>query len=191
MGLDLVTLEEYKSYAGIASTNQDTAIEAIIPKVSTLVKNYCRTTFVDYVNDAKVDNTNGGTDVIYLKEYPILSVSGVEYSEDYGQTYTDLVEFTDYVFDVENTAIRALPADVEFPSLINGYKITYYAGYETLPDDLKVAILDLVTYYLKNDGSVHSPKAPGTNSVQIEYITSTALPAHIARVLNLYRLSWD
>lgn len=191
MGLDLVTLEEYKTYAGISSTNQDTAIEAIIPKASALVKNYCRTTFIDYVNDAKVETSNGGSTTIYLKEYPVLSITGVEYSEDYGQTYTDLVEFTDYVFDVENIAIKALPVDTEFPNLINGYKVSYYAGYETLPDDLKVAVLDLVTYYLKNDSSVHSPKAPGTNSVQIEYITSTSLPAHIARVLNLYRLSWD
>ena len=81
--------------------------------------------------------------------------------------------------------------DTKFAKAINGYKVTYYAGYATIPEDLKIAVLDLVTYYLKNDGSVHSPKAPGTNSVQIEYITSTALPAHIARILNIYKASWD
>lgn len=194
--MDLITLEEYKAYAGISSTNQDSEIEVLIPIVSKFVKTYCRSGLVDYVNDAKIEYSNGGNTEILLSEYPIISVLGVEYSEDYGQTTTDLVEYTDYVLDLENNKILPLPVSstdnpTVFPRLINGYKISYYAGYETLPEDLKVAVFDLVTYYLKNDGSVHSPKAPGTNSVQIEYITSTSLPAHIARVLNLYKLSWD
>lgn len=194
--MDLITLEEYKAYAGISSTNQDSEIEVIIPIVSKFVKTYCRSGLVDYVNDAKIEYFNGGNPEILLSEYPIISVLGVEYSEDYGQTTTDLVEYTDFVLDLENNKILPLPVSstdnpTVFPKLINGYKVSYYAGYETLPEDLKVAVFDLVTYYLKNDGSVHSPKAPGTNSVQIEYITSTSLPAHIARVLNLYKLSWD
>jgi len=194
--MDLITLEEYKAYAGISSTNQDSEIEVLIPIVSKFVKTYCRSGLVDYVNDAKIEYSNGGNTEILLNEYPIISILGVEYSEDYGQTTTDLVEYTDYVLDLENNKILPLPVSstdnpTVFPRLINGYKISYYAGYETLPEDLKIAVFDLVTYYLKNDGSVHSPKAPGTNSVQIEYITSTSLPAHIARVLNLYKLSWD
>lgn len=198
MGLDLVTLEEYKAYAAISSTNQDAEITSIIPIASDLVKNYCRRTFVDYIDDAKTEVFSGGstTSKFYLKELPIISISSVEYSSDYGQTYTTLVEYTDYVADLEDDSIVALPISEStptiFPKAINGYKITYYAGYQDgIPTDLKVAVLDLITYYMKNDGSVHSPKAPGTNSVQIEYITTTALPAHIARVLNLYKASWD
>lgn len=197
MGLDLVTLAEYKTYAGINSTNLDTAITAIIPIVSDLVKNYCRRTFVDYVDEAKTEVFSGGstTSKFYLKELPIISVSSVERSIDYGQSYETLTEFTDYVVDLEDDSVTSIPfsetSTSVFAKLINGYKVTYYAGYEVLPADLKVAVLDLITYYMKNDSSVHSPKAPGTNSVQIEYITTTALPAHIARVLNLYKASWD
>lgn len=198
MGLDLVTLEEYKAYAAINSTNQDAAIAAIIPIVSELVKNYCRRTFVGYIDEAKTEVFSGGSTIsrFYLKEFPIISISSFERSEDYGQSYVSLEEFTDYVADLEDDSIVSLPYSEDstsvFQKLINGYKVTYYAGYpDGIPADLKVAILDLITYYLKNDGSVHSPKAPGTNSVQIEYITSTALPAHIARVLNLYKASWD
>lgn len=190
-GLDLVTKAEYKAYAGINSTNQDTVIDAIIPRVSALVKNYCRRTFVDYVDDTKVENSSGGYGpLIYLSEYPVLSVVGVEYSSDYGQTYTDLVEFTDYVFDTESQSISTIDGS-DWPKTLNGYIITYNAGYEELPEELKLAVFDLITYYIKNDASVHSPKAPGTNSVQIEYITSSSLPAHIKRVLDLYKGSWD
>jgi Phage gp6-like head-tail connector protein len=190
MGANLATLSEYKAYAGITSDTQDTMINAIIPKVSELVKNLCRRTFVDYVNDSKIEVHSGGYgSKIFLKEYPVLSVVGVEYSVDYGNTYTDLVEFTDYAVDLEDHSIVSIGG--EFDKYINGYKVTYNAGYETLPVDLKLAILDLITYYIKNDGSVHSPKAPGTNSVQIEYITTTNLPAHIKRVLDLYVGSFD
>lgn len=187
---DLITLAEYKAYAGINSTNQDDEIEAIIPKASQLTKTYCRRTFVDYVNDAKVEIHSGGLESIQLQEFPLIRVNSVEYSTDYGQTYIDLVEYTDFAVDLEYSSIIPIGTDV-FPKYVNGYKVSYLAGYETIPEDLKVAVMDLVTYYLKNDSSVHSPKAPGTNSVQIEYITSNSLPAHIARVLNLYKGSWD
>ena len=190
MGLPLITKKEYKDYVGISSTNSDTIIDAIIPNVSQFVKSYCRRTFIDYVNDSKVETTSGGYgDRIHLQEYPLISVSSVDYSEDYGQTYTSFVEYTDYAVDVETGEIVSLLGD--FTKLINGYQITYTAGYEEVPEDLKLAVMDLVTYYIKNDMAVHSPKAPGTNSVQVEYITTSALPAHIRRVLDMYRASWD
>lgn len=190
MGLPLVTKEEYKSYFGISSTNSDSQIDFLIPKVSDLVKNYCRRTFVDYVNDSKSETTSGGYgSKLFLKEYPLIQVISVEFSEDYGQTYTELVEFTDFAIDTEEGTIYKI--DGEWTKYINGYKITYTAGYETLPEDLKLAVLDLVKYYMTNDMAVHSPKAPGTNSVQIEYVTTTALPSHIKRVLDLYKGTWD
>jgi hypothetical protein len=191
MATDLITKAEYKQYANITSTNFDTQLDFLIPKVSALIKAYCRRSFVDYVNDAKVEVSAGGYgSKIFLKESPLLAVSGVEYSEDYGNTYTDLVEFTDYAVDLEDSSIYNIPL-ANWTKLINGYRITYTAGYETLPADLKLAVLDLIKYYLNNDASVHSPKAPGTNSVQIEYITTSNLPAHIKRVLDLYKESWD
>ena len=117
-------------------------------------------------------------------------ISEVAISLDYGQTYEALVEFTDFVIDRENDAVMSLES-AGFTKLINGYQITYTAGYEAIPQDLKLAIMDLVTYYVKNDMAVHSPKAPGTNAVQVEYITTSALPAHIRRVLDMYKGTWD
>jgi hypothetical protein len=191
MGLPLVTLAEYKAYAGIASANQDAEIASIIPAASELIKSICQRGFNDWVDTAKVETFNGGYPKLFLDEYPILSISSVETSTDYGSTYTELVEFTDYVVDNEDNSIirigrdrRGLP--LEFPRYTNGYRVTYYAGFETLPTDLRIAALDLVSYYLKHEGSIHSPKAPGSNTIQIEYVTKTQLPAHISRILDLY-----
>ncbi len=191
MGTALVTRAEYKSYANIASTNFDSQIDSLIPKVSELVKTYCRRTFIDYVEDSKIDITNGGYGAaLNLTEYPVIAVQSVDYSEDYGQTYTSLTEFTDYVLDIENGQVVNISTG-DWPKLVNGYQITYTGGYEELPTDLKLAVFDLITYYMKNDSAIHSNKAPGTNSVQIEYVTSTALPSHIKRILDLYKASWD
>jgi hypothetical protein len=185
MADNLVTKSEYKAYAALTTPNHDTEIDSLVPKVSAFVKTYCNTTFVDYLRNPKVDLFNGGTDSLILTEGPVQEILSVEGSIDYGQTYTNLVEFTDWVSD--NYLI--LPV-VSFPYRLKGYKVTYFAGYTTIPQDLKLAIFDLITYYRKNDGAVHSNKAPGTNSVQIEYISNTTLPAHIRRVLDLYKLDY-
>lgn len=187
MPQNLITVAEYKTYVGINSNTQDDAIALLVPKVSELVKNLCRRTFLDFVDEAKVQSFKTSVNNrILLEETPVLEVSSVEYSTDYGKTFTTLVEFQDYVVDKDLDSIELIASPYLNANRINSFKITYTAGYETLPSDLKLAVLDLVQYYLRNDAALHSKKAVGANSVQIEYITNTALPAHIRRVLDLH-----
>ena len=186
MAIDLITLSEYKTYAGISSTTQDAAISALIPRVSALVKSVCRRTFVDYVFDYKTDVFSGGTNRFILKETPLLQVATVQFSENYGRTYSLLTEYTDYVVDTENSVIELINVPYIDYQRTNAFSITYNAGYEDLPADLKLAVLDLIEYYIRNDSAIHSHKAIGSNSVQIEYITNTNLPAHIRRILQLH-----
>lgn len=189
MGANLITLQEYKAYEGITSTTQDVEISTIIPKVSELVKNICRRTFVDWTDDIKTEVYNGGT-CLLLAESPVISISNLEKSENYGQTYTSLVEFTDWVLDTENQQILPIGRP-EFTKLINGYRISYTAGYEAIPEDLKLAVLDLVTYYMKNQGAVHSVAVVTTGNAQVQYLSQINLPAHIKRVLDLYVLNYN
>lgn len=190
MGLPLVTRTEYKSYAGLTSPTQDAIIDSILPKVSALVKTLCRRTFIDYVTNSKVEYFDGGYSAYSPDETPIISIVSLEKSTDYGSSYTGLVEFTDFAISKVTGEIRSLTSE-SFPELINGYKLTYTAGYAALPEDLKLAVFDLITYYMKNDAAIHSSKAPGTNSVQIEYVTNTNLPAHIKRVLDQYTANYN
>ena len=183
---DLVTVAEYKAYAGISSTNQDSTLAIVVQKVSHLVKNICRRTFVDYVDEYKVDTFSGGAPRILLPETPILSVASVQFSNDYGKTYTKLVEFEDYVVDRDRDAIELIAGQLMEYKRVNAFKVTYTAGYEVIPEDLKLAIFDLVTYYVRNEPAIKSSKAVGANTVQIEYVLNTNLPAHIRRVLDLH-----
>lgn len=190
MATNLITLAEYKAYIGINSTTQDTEISTTIPKVSQLVKNICRRTFVDYVDEAKVEMFTGGAALI-LQETPVIQIQGVEYSSNYGSSYVSLTEFTDWVLDIENQQILPLSTTGEFKRAVNGYKVTYTAGFEVIPEDLKLAAMDLVTYYMKHEGAVHSQVAVTTTNAQVQYLTNTNLPTHIKRILDLYVANYN
>ena len=210
---DLITLGELKAYAGINSTNQDVAFNTLIPMISKFVKTYCNRTFIDKNTTPVTEIVSGGSNHIYLSEAPLIQLVSFEVSKDFGKTYTALTEYTDYIFDIEEDRLTAVSnmnsIDFNIPPFVatlqntpftsnispifrkhpNGYKITYRAGFAEVPADLKLAIMDLVMYYAKNDMAVKSPRGPGSNTTAIEYITTTNLPAHIRRVLQNYILA--
>jgi hypothetical protein len=183
MATDLVTKAEYKTYMGITSVNSDSEIDFLLPKVSDLVKSYCRRTFIDYYADVKTEYFDGGFKTLLLKETPLVTVSTVSYSADYGKTYTNLVKYTDWV--IQGDSIVSL-SPYGFTETINGYRVNYFGGYDAVPGDLKLAVLDLIEYYSRNNGAVHSSRDLNPNTTQINYVSSTNLPAPIKRVLDQY-----
>lgn len=182
MAKTLVTLDEYKLFAGIVSEEYDDKLTGIIKRVSELVKTYCDRTFIDsydkttstYSNIVEYTNNSG---YYYTKEFPVHELVSVEYSADYGATYT---AYTEAVLDKSSDAILLYGADV---SQANAFKITYKAGYDKTPEDLKLACLDLVEYYYKEQSTTRK----SSGSTALEYITTENLPSHIKRILDLYR----
>lgn len=184
MALNLITRSEYKAYASIKSTNYDLEIDALIPRVSQLVKNYCRRTFVDYMDVDKIEVFSGDCDKFILSESPVVSITSVETSDNYGQTFTALTQYVDWVLDGDY--VMPLNTAQYWERKLRGYRVTYKAGYDDVPTDVALAVMDLVTYYRKNDNAVHSNKAPALNGTNVEYISNANFPAHIKRVLDLY-----
>ena len=45
---NLVTLQEYKDFAGITGVSEDAKLNVIIPSISQAVKSYCGSSIVDY-----------------------------------------------------------------------------------------------------------------------------------------------
>lgn len=183
MATNLITRAEYKNYLGITSTNKDAEIDLLIPKVSSLVKTYCRRSFIDYYDEASIEYFEGGFDRFYLKEGPVREVLAVKKSTNYGKTYSVLTEYTNWVLDGDS--VRVLDA-VVFEPLIRGYRVEYFGGFEVVPEDLKLAVLDLVEYYSKNNSAVHVNRDVTPNVTQIQYVATTNFPAHIKRVLDQY-----
>ena len=180
--INLIDMDEYKSYAKISSADQDDKIDMLTTSISELVKAYCARTFVDYFSTDKTEYFNGGSDIYYTSEMPIVSITSIAYSVDYGQTYTDLANYVDYVFDISND--RVLIPGAENIDLPNYFKVIYKAGYPSVPADLKLALFDLVDYYMKKEST---PRKTGSD-VSVQYITNSDFPPHIKRVLDLYRI---
>jgi hypothetical protein len=132
----------------------------------------------------KVDTLSGDCSILILQESPVVSVISVEASDDYGQSYYSLSKFIDWIDDGDY--ILPLNASSYWYKKLRGYRVTYTAGYVDVPDDISLAVMDLVTYYRKNDNAVHSNKAPSINGTNVEYITNANFPAHIKRVLDMY-----
>ena len=185
---DLITRAEYKTYKEISSTTLDAKIDQLIPRVSELVKSTCRRRFNEWVDDAKTEVFSGDYPGLLLAETPVIAISGVEYSDNYGQTYTALTEYVDWVLDDDQ--VLCLTA-ARWPKRVRGYRVSYTAGYEVLPGDLKLATMDVVDYYMRNDAAVHTHLMPNPNTAQIQYVTSTTFPANIKRVLDLYTVDYS
>jgi hypothetical protein len=181
MATDLITLAEYKSYRGMVKTDSDTKISLLISSSSTLIKNYLRNSLVDYYSTPFAETVllDYASSEFYSSQWPVVTVTSVvEMSEDTGIT-TTLVNGTDYVV-VEDRFIRL--NDVNWNAYPNPVIATYTAGYATAPADIKIATIELVSYYL-NESYIVNKTIMGTtisNSAQ----GTTDIPPHIARLLD-------
>lgn len=183
MARNLITLADYKQYAGISSVEFDNKLQALVTMTSEFVKTYCNRMFIDgydpnaaqFLDITEFTNYEG---YYYPNEFPINSLVKVEVSLDNGTTYT---QDLNCVFDRSREAIY-IPE--EGREGMNLFKVVYTGGFKTTPEDLKLACLDLVEYYHK----AQSTPMKNTMNTTIEYVSSDLLPAHIKRVLDQYRV---
>lgn len=184
---NLVTKAEYKAYAGISSTTQDTLIDFLIPKISDAVRIFCRNPLID-TQATLTEVFDGGNGILNLSSGPVASVASVQYSTDYGKTYNDLTQYTDWIYVQRDQVIKCVYNSV-FPYNPAGYRVTYTAGNDGCPEGLKLGVLEFIQYYMRHEGAVHSTSAPGGNNRQIEYILNSKLPASIQRIFDQYALT--
>ena len=199
---NLVTLQEYKDFAGITGVNQDAKINVIIPAISQAVKTYCGTSFVDFYSSDKTeffDITDNGTTAVMTDESPLVSVSQVQERESQADSYVTLItENSDssgkyeYIVDTELDTIRRTTesTDKAFPRGRKAVIVVYRAGYSSAPEDLKLACFDLIKYYLKDERKDRLSIA----GAQIQNPVSTSLkdnidfPDHIKRILDFHKV---
>ena len=152
---NLVTVEEYKEAEGITSVKEDLRLTTLVESVSQLVKTYCGNSIVDFYSSDKNEafNIDWNTSLIQLTESPIVSVNSVAERDNLSASYVTLVEGTDYYVDTATDSIYRVTSSGQNKSWKKGpgaVTVAYNAGYSTVPADLKLAVFDLITYYLKD-----------------------------------------
>ena len=197
---DLITLAEYKEYKGISNPDRDGKFQILITRASALIETYCNRKFIEYsaVADARIEWFDGITNKVELTEFPVISVETVYTSPDGGMTQTLLTEgasgLTGYFVDLEAGEVFMQLGVNNFIDSYNipyrSLEITYTAGYteENLPEDLKLAVMDLVEYYEDEQRNPAKSLLGATIDNPQPYLANS-FPPHIRRVLDLYRYS--
>lgn len=191
---NLVTIEEYKESEGITSPKDDLRLNNLIPSISQLVKTYCGNSIVDYYSTNKVEtfDITWDTHIVQLTESPVVSIVSVEERPSYGEAYVVLdADNQEYYFNSTTDSIYRTSGNM-YKSWRYGpgsVRVTYKAGYETCPEDLRLAVYDLITYYLKDEHKERKTLAGATvqNQASTTQRNNVAFPDHIKRVLDLYK----
>ena len=190
---DLITLATYKTAEGIQATKDDAKLELLVTSVSQLVKTYCNTTFVDYYTNAKTElsNINYNESFVQLSEGPVVMSDGnkpvVSERDSITSSYTTLTQDVDYYVDTDLDCIYRM--NKAWPKGPGAVKVVYKAGYATIPADLKLAVIDLITYYHKDEHKARQTIAGASiqNQSSSSQRNNVAFPDHIKRVLDLYK----
>tara|TARA_E500000178_G_C16997219_1_gene743812 strand:+ start:1431 stop:2018 length:588 start_codon:yes stop_codon:yes gene_type:complete len=191
---NLITLQEYKTAEGISAPKDDARLNVLIPSVSELVKTYCGNTFVDFFSSNKTEefNIDWGTHVVQLTESPVNAIVSVQERETYSSSYVTLTTGAyEYALDkTTDSVLRTLGSGYKnWPTGVAAVKVVYTAGYSAVPSDLKLAVLDLVTYYLKDEHKQRQTIAGASlqNQGSTSQNNNVSFPDHIKRVLDLYK----
>ncbi len=146
--MSLVTLANYKAYLKIADASQDTNLTVIQTAVEKRVKNFLNR---DLESATYTDEyyTGKGSNKLVLRQYPITSVASIKRYDGISsgsEIWTTLVAYTNYdrlVLDAEACYIYLDNGQFEC-GVDNNYKITYTAGYSSIPDDIQMACKELL-----------------------------------------------
>lgn len=163
----------------------DKAIKAASARIC---KYCCR----EFVQQEFVDTYDGDGGVeMDLDQFPVVSVSSVVIIESDGTEVS--IDGTEFRVRADTGTIRYKPdstADYTyFPTGFQNVKITYTAGFEDVPADVKRACLLLAEALYatsENDVSVKSEKL-GVYSVTYNSLWNSPLPAGVTDLINPYR----
>lgn len=193
---NLISLADYKTAEGIQATKDDAKLELLISSVSQLVKTYCNNTFVDHYSSAKTEvfDIVYGENFIQLTENPIVAIASVSERSTPSDSYTGLTVNSDYYVDTKTDSIYRVSgnADKSFKSGRGAVTVVYTAGYDgasNLPGDIQLAVIDLITYYNKDEHKARQTIAGASiqNQSSSSQRNNVAFPDHIKRVLDLYK----
>ena len=160
---DLISLDTYKTIENITNVKDDDRIETLITAISKLVKTYCASDLIDKSSTTITEffDLQYSVEYIQLDEGPVVDNSTLAVYErqsqddDYTRLYRDgtddkyewyLDSRTDSIYRTSDSGLYRY-----WPKGVKCVKVEYNAGYESTPKDLELAVVDLVTYYFKNE----------------------------------------
>ena|SRR5690606_4280152 len=177
-----VNLSEAKAQLNVTSSSQDTQITRLITVARRQVERYLKRALITQTWKVYYNCFHHCMEIPYP---PLQSVTHVKYFDDKGILQT-LSESDFYWVDKESEPARIVRKyDAIFPELLvgrpNAVEIQYVAGYgnaDAVPEDIRHAILMLVTDYFDNRGEL----------VVGDRVSAVRIPNFIQGLLHDYRM---
>jgi uncharacterized phiE125 gp8 family phage protein len=138
----VVTLDDIKSHLRITFTDDDTYLPILGAGCQARIERHCGISFSERTVTLQVTDINGD---IFLPYGPIISVTSVTDSDG-----NVLVANTDYVLQgVEMKFINKTNQAILFNGKLT---IVYQGGFDDVPPDLQMALLNEIAYRYENRG---------------------------------------
>jgi len=140
----LVTLQELKDYLKISDTENDTKLNLVLTQADEYIKSQCERNFEYGTYTEKVRIANG---VLFLKERPVESI-------------TEVIDVSGYEYSVWdfNSETGEVYLEEQIDSIA---EVTYVGGYQSIPNDLKMAVIRLAEYLFNNPEGVKNVNFEG------------------------------
>lgn len=184
---DLTTAASVKTYLDISASTWDSLLATLVTSCSVWIENYCggrrfKNSGTDVTEILDGDPEFFGSKVLFLKNYPIISVTSISYA-------TGTLGSPNWnVYDSANYYVKnAGTGEVWFDSLPSGrqnIRVIYQGGYDSVPEDLSLACTQLVArIFNKRKSEGVSNESVGGASVMWD----RELSVEMRKTLNRYR----
>jgi len=187
------TATQIKAYLNISGSDDDTLFAALADRATEAVQKYCgrdftSTTYTEYYD-------GGGFSKLVLDHRPIVSVASVYDDLDRAWAASSLVASTDYITRDEQGLVEYLRSASALPGTGAFFrdgqlnvKITYTAGYASIPDSVAQAaiMLTALLYHRGRQGAEGIAEEDEAGKYSVTYALGLMTP-EIAALLDPYR----
>ena len=202
---NFASLQNVKDFLGITASTDDDLITALLGRTTRMMQMYVGRDLIQATyTDEKYDG-NGIDQDLNLRQYPIISVSSVYddpdrvfgadslLTEDNGSNDGQYIIYQKGEIDNQGIIRRVDGAWIKGKQNI---KVTYTAGYATVPEDLVQAQIDFTSFLYKNRDQRLGISGYRIGSYSVTYKDNSsgdatgaqnAIPADIRSVLDNYR----
>lgn len=184
----LTTLADVKESLGIdaGNTSKDNLIIRKINQATLYIESYCSLSrdhhfaLTTYTNE-EYDGTNNST--IVLRMRPVTAITSFQRrNSTLSDGSFDDVESELYYTDLNAGVVELVTTS---NSGWNRYRVTYSAGYSTIPADLAEACVTLASFYVENSASGTAVKKKQEGQRSIEYFQNTTGDGSVVDQLGL------
>jgi hypothetical protein len=202
--LALTTASEYKTYAGISGSTDDTFIGVILLVAEKYVANICNRTF-ESATVTEIYDGNGEESIV-LRRPPVTSVTSVEFAVS-STTWTTVpseayrIDLAAGVLSMANSSATFLNFDdslvdrpwqigmrPSFPRGRSNIRVVYVGGYATIPDDLKFVVWSMMDMMFANRRANLGMQSESIDSYSYTRVLGADMRAHWESMLGSYVL---